>query len=75
MQTLVECPEIAGLSVLLLTLEVGDPDVVFELKKHTEGAPREKYALSALRLGVLAFAKRWANWIRRLFRMPRRICY
>jgi hypothetical protein len=39
---------------LLLTLEISDPDVVAELGKHTVGEPREKYALSALRLGVLA---------------------
>src|SRR3984957_11300672 len=62
MQTLVECPEIAGLSVLLLTLEVGDPDVVFELKKHTEGAPREKYALAALRLGGLDLRQAAREW-------------
>ena len=39
---------------LSLTLEISDPDVVAELGKHTAGEPREKYALSALRLGVLA---------------------
>lgn len=54
MQTFVECPELIGSPALLLALEVGDADVVSELKKHPEGAPREKYALSALRLGVLA---------------------
>lgn len=38
-----------GLSVL-----VTDPEVIAELARHPEGAAREQYALSALRLGVLA---------------------
>jgi hypothetical protein len=37
-----------------LALEVSDPEVVAELKKHSEGATREAYALGALRLGVLS---------------------
>lgn len=41
-------------STVQLSLEVLDPEVVCELQKHSEGAPREKYALGALRLGVLA---------------------
>ncbi len=39
---------------LLLTLEITEPDVVFELQKHAPGELREKYAQSAIRLGVLA---------------------
>jgi len=39
---------------LTLTLAVSDPDVVAELVKHPEGPAREQYALTALRLGVLA---------------------
>src|SRR5271154_6065795 len=54
MQTFAENLEVTGLPTLLLSLEVGDSDVVLELEKHSEGLPREKYALSALRLGVLA---------------------
>jgi hypothetical protein len=41
-------------ATVLLALEVSDPEVVAELKKHSEGAPREAYALGALRLGVLS---------------------
>lgn len=37
-----------------ITLEVLDLDVISELEKHEEGHAREKYALSAMRLGVLA---------------------
>jgi hypothetical protein len=40
--------------VLTLVLRVTDPEVVAELLEHSEGPPREQYALSALRLGVLA---------------------
>jgi hypothetical protein len=46
--------EVIESSTLLLSLEVADPDVVTELEKHADGPSREKYALSALRLGVLA---------------------
>lgn len=41
-------------ATVLLALEVTDPEVVAELHKHPQGALREKYALGALRLGVLA---------------------
>jgi hypothetical protein len=41
-------------ATVLLELEVSDPEVVAELRKHSEGAPREAYALGALRLGVLS---------------------
>src|ERR1039458_10137057 len=41
-------------ATVLLALEVSDAEAVAELKKHTEGAPREAYALGALRLGVLS---------------------
>ena len=37
-------------AAVLLALEVSDAEVVAELKKHTKGAPRETYALGALRL-------------------------
>jgi hypothetical protein len=37
-----------------LNLIVRDPEVIFELSKHDEGSDREGFALSALRLGVLA---------------------
>jgi gas vesicle protein len=40
--------------VLTVVLRVTDPEVVAELLEHPEGPPREQYALSALRLGVLA---------------------
>ena len=41
-------------ATVLLALEVSDAEVIAELKKHTEGAAREAYALGALRLGVLS---------------------
>jgi len=37
-----------------LTLRVTDPEVALELLRHGDGAAREGYALSALRLGILA---------------------
>lgn len=54
MQSIIDSPELTELPTLLVTLEVGDPDVVAELEKHAEGPPRDKYVLGALRLGVLA---------------------
>jgi len=54
MQVLTHNLEIVDSDTLLLPLEVSDPDIIVELEKHPEGQPREKYALSALRLGVLA---------------------
>ena len=39
---------------LPLSLTVVDPEVVAELLQHEEGPPRERYALTALRIGVLA---------------------
>jgi hypothetical protein len=39
---------------MTLTLEVNDPEVLTELRKHLEGPERERYALAALRVGVLA---------------------
>lgn len=54
MQTFADDLQLAGLPTILVSLEVGDPDVVVELEKHAEGLPREKFALCALRLGVLA---------------------
>jgi hypothetical protein len=41
-------------ATVLLELEVSDPEVVAELQKHSEGDPRQAYALGALRLGVMA---------------------
>lgn len=41
-------------SNILLRLEISDPDVVSELNKYQEIDSREKYAVGALRLGVLA---------------------
>jgi hypothetical protein len=43
-----------GRQAIALLLDVTDPEVVVQLEKHPEGPPREKYALGALRLGVLA---------------------
>ncbi len=40
--------------VLTLVLRVTDPEVVIELLRHLDGPARGQYALSALRLGVLA---------------------
>jgi hypothetical protein len=39
---------------MVLTLEVSDPDVLAELRRHGEGDERALYALAALRVGVLA---------------------
>jgi hypothetical protein len=39
---------------LVLTLEVNDPEVLAELRRHVEGSERDRYALAALRVGVLA---------------------
>jgi len=41
-------------SALSLSVLVTDPEVVAELARHPDGPAREQYALSALRLGVLA---------------------
>ncbi|MGH7295248.1 MAG: hypothetical protein ACRELB_09955, partial [Polyangiaceae bacterium] len=38
---------------VVLTLEITDPDILAELRRH-EGDDRDRYALSALRVGVLA---------------------
>ncbi len=48
----VEIPKLNA--TILLALDVSDPEVVAELQKHAEGAPREAYALGALRLGILS---------------------
>ncbi|MGE5192095.1 MAG: hypothetical protein ACM3U2_06290 [Deltaproteobacteria bacterium] len=39
---------------LMLELAVEDPDTIAELCRHAEGEDRERFALSALRIGVLA---------------------
>jgi hypothetical protein len=41
-------------AVLELHLHVTDPEVISELEKNPAGPDRERFALSALRLGVLA---------------------
>jgi hypothetical protein len=41
-------------NVLVLELAVSDPEVISEIEKCPTGLGRERYALSALRLGVLA---------------------
>src|SRR5580700_10996102 len=38
---------------VVLTLEVSDPDILAELRRH-EGEDRDRFALAALRVGVLA---------------------
>jgi len=43
-----------GYGVLVLDLKITDPEVASELAKHEPGPDRERYALCALRLGVLA---------------------
>src|SRR5437016_67473 len=39
---------------LLLQLKITDPEISAALRAHSEGEPRDQYALGALRLGVLA---------------------
>jgi|HubBroStandDraft_2_1064218.scaffolds.fasta_scaffold03407_4 hypothetical protein len=39
---------------LVLTIEVNDPDVLLELRRHEDGAERVRHAAAALRVGVLA---------------------
>jgi hypothetical protein len=39
---------------MAIALEVSDPDVLAELRRHPEGPERERHALAALRVGVLA---------------------
>ncbi|MGA7119691.1 MAG: hypothetical protein WBY94_06310 [Polyangiaceae bacterium] len=41
-------------AVVVLTLEVNDPEVLAELRRHPEEDDRERFALAALRIGVLA---------------------
>jgi hypothetical protein len=53
-QVLPENSKIADFPTFLINLEISDSDVIAELEKHADGPLREKYALSALRLGVLA---------------------
>lgn len=43
-----------GPASLTLELEVTDPEVVDELRRHPEGRRRDDFARSALRLGILA---------------------
>jgi hypothetical protein len=39
---------------MVITLEVTDPDVLVELRRHIDESDRDRYALAALRVGVLA---------------------
>lgn len=41
-------------SLMLLSVEVADPEVTAELEKYPDGPERQRYALGALRVGVLA---------------------
>src|ERR1039458_2486257 len=45
---------IAGEDSLILNLVIDDPEVVTDLKKREEGRPRNSFAVSALRIGILA---------------------
>ncbi|MCC6466324.1 MAG: hypothetical protein IT463_13375, partial [Planctomycetes bacterium] len=47
-------PPETGLAPLQLRLSVSDPEVRAELLQRTEGPQRDEYALTALRVGVLA---------------------
>jgi G:T-mismatch repair DNA endonuclease (very short patch repair protein) len=44
----------AGGGPMMLALEVSDPEVLVELRRHADDEERERYALAALRMGVLA---------------------
>ena len=41
-------------AAVVLTLEVSDPEVLAELRRHPDEAERDRYVLAALRVGVLA---------------------
>jgi uncharacterized coiled-coil protein SlyX len=43
-----------GEDSLVLNLVIDDPEVVTDLKKRDEGRPRNSFAVSALRIGILA---------------------
>ncbi|MCZ2074599.1 MAG: hypothetical protein LC130_06305 [Bryobacterales bacterium] len=47
-------PAFPSEALVHLQLDVVDPEVAIELRKHAEGSSREKFALGALRVGVLA---------------------
>ena len=46
---------------LILTLAVDDPDVVSELSRRAEGSSRNAFAVSALRIGILALRQAQGN--------------
>ncbi len=46
--------ESAPFEPLFLDLKIVDPDLVAELSRYVDGGPREEFALTALRIGVLA---------------------
>src|SRR5580704_12667515 len=39
---------------VVLMLEVSDPEVAAELRRHGDGEERDRFAMTALRVGVLA---------------------
>jgi uncharacterized coiled-coil protein SlyX len=45
---------ITGEDSVVLNLVIDDPEVVTDLKKRDEGRPRNSFAVSALRIGILA---------------------
>ena len=63
-----------GKLTLEIRLEVSDPDVVFELRKHREGPAREDYASSALTLVSWRCVRPQGSWILRRFVPPPNIC-
>src|ERR1039458_1124641 len=52
---------IAGEDSLILNLVIDDPEVVTDLKKREEGRPRNSFAASALRIGILALRQAQGN--------------
>src|ERR1035441_1305900 len=52
---------IAGEDSLVLNLVIDDPEVVTDLKKRDEGRPRNSFAVSALRIGILALRQAEGN--------------
>jgi uncharacterized coiled-coil protein SlyX len=52
---------ITGEDSLVLNLVIEDPEVVTDLKKRDEGRPRNSFAVSALRIGILALRQAQGN--------------
>lgn len=53
-ETIPDVDGMRGPRSLIVTLEVRDPEVIEELMRRPEGPERERYALAALRLGVIS---------------------